>query len=295
MTLLPDDPKIARFYKEIPKDQLDRLKAFRLRFPYQEIHKGGHTWRFIDTREGDLAIFILAGGTTVAEISFNTIEHLAEKYRVIAPDYPPVNRLNDLFRGYLEMMDRLKVERFVLMGGSYGGWLAQSFVRYVPERVDKLVLSAIGPPNPENSNQLAKMLWLLKLMPIVVLRALMNLSFSRLVGEGELEPERVLMMAQLKEIMSTRVGRKDILAALMRLIDQTENFDFSPDSLSEWSGRILILMGAEDPSTPPDKRESMAALYPQAEFVVFEGADHSVSLTHRQAYYGAIDDFLART
>jgi pimeloyl-ACP methyl ester carboxylesterase len=294
MSITLDDLKIARFYEGVPEDQLERLKAFRSRFPYKEMQGKGHVWRYIDTREGDPTIFILAGGTTVAEISFNTIEHLAQKYRVIAPDYPAIQNLKDLFRGYLEMGDWLGVERFVLMGGSYGGWLAQSFVRYAPERIDKLVLSAIGPPNPENSRQLARMLWLLRLMPIGVLRALMNRSFTRLAGEGELEPERVLMMAQLKEIMFAHVGRKDILAALIRLIDQTENYDFSPNDLKEWSGRILILMGAEDPSTPPDKREAMATLYPQAKVMVFEGADHTMALTHRQAYYSAIDDFLAR-
>ena len=47
-----------------------------------------------------------------------------------------------------------------------------------------------------------------------------------------------------------------------------------------------------DPSTPPERRESMARLYPQAEMVVFEGADHTVSLTHREEYYRAIDAFL---
>jgi pimeloyl-ACP methyl ester carboxylesterase len=293
MTLMLNDPRIARFYEGVPNNQLERLKAFRLRFPRKEMQGKEHVWRYIDTREGDPTIFILAGGTTVAEISFNTIEHLAQKYRVIAPDYPPIQNLKDLFRGYLEMVDRLGVKRFVLMGGSYGGWLAQSFVRYAPERIDKLVLSAIGPPNPENSRQLARMLWLLRLMPIGVLRALMNRSFTHLAGEGELEPERVLMMAQLKEIMYTLVERKDILAALIRLIDQTENYGFGPDDLKEWYGRILILMGAEDPSTPPDKREAMATLYPQAKVVVFEGADHTMALTHRQAYYGAIDNFLA--
>ena len=293
MNSLSEETKLARYYEGVPEDQILRLRDFRDRYPYAEMDIGGKAWRYIDTSEGEPTLFIFAGGTTVAEISFNTIGYLARRYRVLAPDYPPVGTLTELFDGYVEMLDRLGIERFNLLGGSYGGWMAQSFMRRERERTDKVVLSAIGPPNPENSRQLAKMLWLLSLAPTGVLRALMNRSFSRLAGEGTLDPERILMMAQLKEIMFTRVDRRDILAALRRLIDQTENYEFRPDDLANWPGQILVLMGSEDPSTTPEKREAMAELYPQAQHVVFEGADHAVSLTHREQYYQALDTFLA--
>jgi pimeloyl-ACP methyl ester carboxylesterase len=287
-------PKPSGYYKDVPKEQLERLDAFRKRYPYASFQLEGLDWNYIDTQVGEQVVFILAGATTIAEISFNTIEHLAEGNRVIAPDYPPINNLADLFEGYIGLLDRLGIDQFVLTGGSYGGWMAQSLVRKYPERIDKVVLSAIGPPNLENSRQLAKMLWMLKLMPFGVLRSLMNRSFSRLVREGELKPEQKLMMAQLKEIMHTRVGRKDILAALLRLIDQTDHYSFEPEDLADWQGQMLILMGSEDPSTTPDKREALAKLYPRAEHVVFDGADHSVSVTHREQYYQALDEFLAR-
>jgi proline iminopeptidase len=287
-------PNDLRFYEAVPNDQWQRLKTFRHRHPYASLNINEAEWHYIDTQAGEQVVFILAGATTIAEISFNTIEHLAIGNRVIAPDYPPINNLADLFEGYIDMLDRLGIDRFVLMGGSYGGWMAQSLVRKFPERIDKVVLSAIGPPNPENSRQLAKMLWMLKLTPFGILRTLMNRSFSRLVSAGELKPEQTLMMAQLKEIMHTRVGRKDILAALLRLIDQTDHYSFEPEDLADWRGQMLLLMGSDDPSTTPEKREALARLYPQAEHVVFDGADHSVSVTHKEQYYQALDDFLAR-
>jgi pimeloyl-ACP methyl ester carboxylesterase len=37
----------------------------------------------------------------------------------------------------------------------------------------------------------------------------------------------------------------------------------------------------------------MQALYPQAQMVVFEGGQHGIALTHQQAYFAAIDEFLA--
>jgi pimeloyl-ACP methyl ester carboxylesterase len=289
-----NDSLAQSFYEGVPEDQKQHLGAFRQRFPYSTMQLGESDWHYIDTQDGEQVVFILAGATTIAEISFNTIEHLAEGNRVIAPDYPPIDNLAQLFDGYITMLDRLGVDQLVVMGGSYGGWMAQSLVRLIPDRTDKVVLSAIGPPNPENSRQLAKMLWMFKLMPYSLLRALMNRSFSRLVSEGELQPVQMLMMAQLKEIMHTRVGRKDILAALLRLIDQTENYHFGSEDLADWPGKMLVLMGSDDPSTTPDKRDAMAVLYPQAEHVVFEGADHSISVTHKEQYYLVLDSFLTK-
>ncbi len=293
MATQTSDPKISAFYKDVPAEQVERLQAFRRRYPYTAMDIEGMPWRFIDTQLGDQVLFIFAGGTSIAEISFKTIQHLADKNRVIAPDYPPIDNIRQLFEGYIEMLDRLGISRFTVMGGSYGGWLAQSFVRFVPDRVEKVVLSAIGPPNPENSRQLARMLWILRLMPMSLLRALMNRSFNNLVGKQDPTPEQVLLLAQLQEIMHTRVTRRDILALLQRLIDQTENYRFRPEDLVSWPGRMLVLMGSEDPSTTPEKRMAMVELYPNAKHVIFEGADHSMAVTHQDAYYRELDTFLA--
>jgi 3-oxoadipate enol-lactonase len=293
MATIPDNPQIARLYEHVPQDQIQRLLDFRSRCPYQEMEIAGRRWPYIDTETGEQPIFIFAGGTTVAEVSFNTIEHLAQNYRVIAPDYPPIDTLAELFAGYIRMLDRLGVGQFVLMGGSYGGWIAQSFVRDYPERVTKLVLAAIGPPNPENSSQLARMLGWLRLTPTPILRALLNRSFARLAPDDSADPRRLLTLALVNEIMRTRVTRNDILAALRRLVDQTAHATFAADDLADWPGSILMVMGSADPSTPPEKRAALARLYPDARMVVFEGADHTVSLTHSEGYYGAIDEFLA--
>jgi pimeloyl-ACP methyl ester carboxylesterase len=288
-----DDPRIEKFYSQVPEAQLQRLEHFRARYPYREVELDGIRWRYIDSAEGKRILLALAGGTTIAEISFNTLEHLAQQHRIIAPDYPPINTIEALFQATIELLDYLGIERFDLLGGSYGGWMAQSFIRSYPDRIDKVLLSAIGPPNPENSRQLARMMWLFRLAPLGLIRALMSRSFKRLVGKGEATPEQMLLMAQLQEIMSTRVRKVDILAALRRLIDQTDHYTFHAEDLSEWHGQMLILMASEDPATTPEKREAMQVLYPEAEHVLFEGADHSMAVTHREEYYAAIDRFLS--
>jgi pimeloyl-ACP methyl ester carboxylesterase len=272
-----------------------RLRAFRERYPYQTVTIDGTDWRYIDTREGETAIYVAAGGTTVAEVSFNTLEHLAERYRVVAPDYPSLGTLEALFDGTLALMDHLGIDRFVAMGGSYGGWMVQSLVRHCPERVSHMIVAAVGPPNVENGRQIAKMMRWLRFAPTTVLRWLANLAFGRL-GSGETEdPDMMLLLALVQEVMKYRVSRADLLAMLERLVDQTHNYTFTAEDLVDWPGDILVLFGAEDPATPPERREETRALYPQAKIVTFEGGGHAVALSHQVQYFAAIDEFLAAT
>ncbi len=292
--MISSNPKIAKFYANVPIDSLRQLEAFRQRYPYQTTTIEGRNWRFIDSRGGEAALLALAGGTTVAEVSFNSLAHFAQRYRVIAPDYPPVDTLQELFEGYLRLLDHLGVDTFNAMGGSYGGWLVQSLLRYSPERVRKVVITVVGPPNPENSRQLAKMMPLFRFMPMFLLRALINRSFARLVSSRTGDPDLELLWALITEVMYTRVTRQDFLAAMRRLIDQTENYTFSAEDLKHWTGDILMMFGSEDPATPAEKRQAMRELYPQAEMVVFEGGEHGIGLTHKQEYFAMIDEFLAR-
>jgi pimeloyl-ACP methyl ester carboxylesterase len=254
----------------------------------------GRSWRYLDTGQGERVLFIPAGGTTIAEVSFMTIDHLARQQRVISPDYPPVDTLAELFTGYIALLDHLGIGRFSLLGGSYGGWMAQSLVRAHPERVDKLVLTAIGPPNPENSRQLAWLLPLLRIMPMFLLRGLINRTFGRLDSSQRADPEQALLWALVNEVVTYRIGRADFVAAMRRLIDQTAHYTFAPDDLDDWPGAILMLFGDGDPATPAEKRQAMKALYPQAESIVFEGGEHAIALSHQEAYFQAIDDFLTR-
>ncbi len=118
-----NNPKIAKFYRGVPAKSLQRLQEFRQRYPYQSRTIRGHEWRFIDTGEGEEVLVVMAGGTSIAEVSFQSLAHFAEQCRVIAPDYPPIGNISELFEGLISLLDDLGVGQFSLMGGSYGGWI----------------------------------------------------------------------------------------------------------------------------------------------------------------------------
>ncbi|MCC2095912.1 MAG: alpha/beta hydrolase [Hyphomicrobiales bacterium] len=74
---------------------------------------------------------------------------LAGKYRVIAPSHPGfgrseapywMNTVEDLAYFYLDFLDALGIEKFVLAGSSFGGWIAASLATKMQKRLSALVL-----------------------------------------------------------------------------------------------------------------------------------------------------------
>jgi pimeloyl-ACP methyl ester carboxylesterase len=288
------NPKIAKLYQDVPAESLRYLLSFRERYPYEAVTLNGIKWYYIDTREGETALFIPAGGTSIAEVSFKSIEHFAQRYRVISPDYPPIESLKELFKGFIALLDHLGINKFNAMGGSYGGWMVQSLVRQYPEKIRKLVITAVGPPDSENSREINRLMVWFRITPTFMLRSMINRTFTRLESESSGDKELTMLWALVKEAVYYRVGRADILAALQRLVNQTQNYTFSADDLKDWPGSMLVVFGSDDPATPAERREAMRALYPQAEVKVIEGAMHGMAITHKEEYFAAIDEFLAR-
>ena len=172
--------------------------------------------------------------------------------------------------------------------------MVQSLVRQYPERISKLVITTVGPPDSQNSQELARLIGWLRLAPTFMLRWMINRSFSRLESRTSENEDMDLLWALVREAVYFRLKREDILAMIQRLIDQTDNYTFSADDLDDWPGKILLVFGSEDPATPLARREAMIELYPQAEMKVFAGGEHGTAITHQQEYFAVMDEFLAR-
>jgi pimeloyl-ACP methyl ester carboxylesterase len=84
----------------------------------------------------------------------------ARDHRVIAPDHPgfasseelaAIEGVDDLVYHYLEVMDRLELERPAVVGCSFGGWVAAELAVHSPERIGALaLLSPVGLRIPEH-------------------------------------------------------------------------------------------------------------------------------------------------
>jgi pimeloyl-ACP methyl ester carboxylesterase len=100
--------------------------------------------------EGEPLLFLHAAGGAGTWLEFHRL--LAGGFDVIAPDHPgfggseefaEVEAMDDLVFHYLDVMDRLGLDRPHVVGASFGGWIAAELAVAAPHRIGSLVL--LGP------------------------------------------------------------------------------------------------------------------------------------------------------
>ncbi|MGE0454966.1 MAG: alpha/beta fold hydrolase [Vicinamibacteria bacterium] len=281
-----------RVGSEVPAELVARLERFREANPYRTHRLAGNDWRFIDAGRGEPALLVLSGAACVAEMSWTTIEHCARARRVIAPDYPAIRGNAELVDGVAALLEREGIERAHVFGGSYGGMLAQVFVRRHPGRSLSLLLSHTLLPDPRSASRVRWTAGALGLLPWRVVRALFKARLGGLFPETT-NPELALAKALFEEILEERLSKPQLLALLHRVGELGQARPFAPDDLAAWPGRILLLIGEDDPATPEPARRALAAAYPRAEVRIFSGGGHATAILKQAEYFAAIDAFLA--
>src|SRR4051812_26690297 len=119
---------------------------------------------FSDPWQQSEAILLLHGAAESSEAWFGWVPQLSKKYHVVRPDMrgfgksTPMPRhypwsLDRIVDDYVELMDKLDIDRFHLIGAKLGGTVARHFAATHPERLRTLTL--VGVPKPRRTDQTA--------------------------------------------------------------------------------------------------------------------------------------------
>ena len=282
--------KIVKLYKDVPGEQLKRFQRFRAAHPYEQATIDGVAWEYITAGGGDEALLLLPGALGVPDLNWQHITHFARRYRVISPSYASVKRMDALVDDIAGILQREGIERAHVVGGSYGGFVAQVFVRRHPDMTASLVLSHTLPPDPAGGEQLKKMLCWLSLMPMGLLRWMVVKRLRTLLPEKT--PDTALLHAFFNEMARYRITKKELINSYWRVVDFNLS-GFTPQDLADWPGRVLLIMADDDPATPKPVRAAMQALYPEAKVRMFHGTGHVASLLKRDEYLAVIERFIS--
>lgn len=280
-----------KFYKGVSQDKRDELERFRETHPPRLITANGVEWSVIDTERGNQPLLLCLGALALAESSFRTVTTLEGDYRLIVPGYTPLNTMAKLTDGMVAVLDNLGIDQVYVIGGSYGGMVAQVLVRRHPDRIKRLILSHTLLPDPESWRESERSFRMFDLLPAVLLRALIRRSLGRLAPEDD--EDSVFMRAYVAEVFMTRLTKQDITALYHRAMDYGLNYTFTPEDLAGWPGAVMIIMDEDDPSTPEPVREAFKKLYPEAEVHIFQGTGHLTSVLKPDEYYGLVRGFLS--
>jgi 3-oxoadipate enol-lactonase len=239
----------------------------------------------------DAPVLVLSNslGTTYA-LWDRQVDALAERFRLVrynarghgeteAPPGPYA--IADLGSDVLALLDRLGVERVSFLGLSIGGMTGMWLASHAPERVDRLVLASttafFGTPE----------VWADRI-------ALVRSDGTAAVAAGTIE--RWLT----PEFAAAEPDTAEWLRAMVRSVDD-EGYASCCEALRDMDLRgdlpairapTLVIVGADDPSTPPEHAHRIAGAVEGARVLEVPHARHLLNVEHADLFTGAVLEHL---
>ncbi len=263
---------------------IDDLKTFRTQQKGMEIKINNSTWKYYDMgdEKSEFAIVFLHGTTGSREIFWLQMRFLMSTFRVISLDIPPIRGIENLSQGIYEILDGIGVKKVVLVGTSFGGYLAQFFTSKY-EMVEKLVLSNTFITTHLYHQRYKRLLSFEKLIPFFLIKRIMKKSLQTI----EHDQTRKYLLAQLNHHIS-----KTTLMARLKSFVTDEVLEKAP---LDPKNQILIIETIEDPLVPRQLQEELKKTYPQATVKEFnKEANHFPYLTMSDDYSQILNDFLTK-
>jgi 3-oxoadipate enol-lactonase len=219
------------------------------------------------------------------------VEALSGSMYVIAPDLAghgpspsgtPGSSVDDMARFLAARLDDAGVDAAHLAGFSMGGYASFAFLRLFPKRVLSLALvdTRANADNEAGRQGRDAMIARIKAEgPSVAAEAMMPKMFTEGVDpEVRTTAERWM----LEEPAGT------LVADLTAMRDRPD----STPMLGQVSVPTLVIVGDQDPITPPADSQAMADAIPGARMVTIEGASHLAPVEQPQQVSEALNEFL---
>lgn len=277
-------------YADVPYDQREALRFFRLSHPERRLDVQGTEWRYLIGGEDGPALLLLVGGLRMADAAFRNIPLLEDRFRVIAPSYPPLHRMADLADGIAAILDHEGISQVHVLAGSFGGMLAQVFLRRHMQRVDRAVLSTTAVFDEDTSSRYRQALAMVEATEESAVLSFAKQQMFDIIAPPE--DMHAFYRAYIDELYSQRVNKAGIVSTYRALLDFADNVTLHPDDLADWPGQLLILESDDDATFDEPTRERVRGLYPQAQHYVFQNAGHSPATTQRELYFRVVREFL---
>lgn len=212
---------------------------------------------------------------------------LDKRFQTIVPRHPGfgASRLPDSFRSvddlaylYLDLIEAMRIERPILVGASFGGWIALEMAVRAPAAIDKLVL--LGTVGVKMGGREDRDFADLYQIPETEMRAL---TFA---DPGSFVPK----YAELSQ---------DELMSIARDRESTWHFAWKPymhnPTLKTWLHRVrmptLMVWGEQDGIARVDYARALATALPNARLEVLPNAGHYPQIEQAEKVAALVTEF----
>jgi pimeloyl-ACP methyl ester carboxylesterase len=175
--------------------------------------------------------------------------------------------------------------RFALVGLSMGGYVAFEILRQAPERVAKLVFldTTARPDTPEQTEQRRRQI---EMARDGRFNGIAQLLFPRFVAAAR-HGDRALQAAVRQ--MAEATGAEGFVRQQTAIMGRAD----SRPGLAAIACPTLVVVGADDALTPPDRAAEIAAAIPRARQAVVPDCGHLSTLEQPAAVTALLVEFLA--
>jgi proline iminopeptidase len=243
-------------------------------------------------------------------------EPLTDEYRLVVYDHrgcgessltPPYSN-EQYARDANALREHLDIDDIVLIGGSYGGFIAQEYAIRFPESLRGVVLrdTAASSDNEEHSWKNARETWPAMESADLDVPDITWDEFTKVMdGNVDSDEEFERIFHGMAPLYAPSLDEFDAEAA--REATEARNFhhethnvmfteaypemDYRPD-LPDVDVPVLVTVGRHDWITPPEASQEIADLLPDSRLVVFERSGHSPNLDQQDEYITRVREFL---
>jgi len=256
----------------------------------RELAYGGARFRYLVLGAGPRGLLLLPGAVGDGEAYF-ALAGLAASHRLVAIAYPHLGDLDILLDGLAAILDREGLVTTDLVGGSFGGLVAQAFLRRFPARTRRVVLSVTGPASPARAASNEKWARRLGRWPLAITRALLRAIVRATLKRVAAAEDRAFWRGFYGDAIA-RTTKTDVTTRYRLSAALDRAGPPAPAELAAWQGTMLILEGDADRIAGAKARDALKAIYPGARVHTFEGSGHAVSAERPREWAAVISAFL---
>jgi pimeloyl-ACP methyl ester carboxylesterase len=248
------------------------------------VRVGDRVWRYHVGTTGLYPLLLLGGSLGSSAGTAKLLSERLPTVRLIVPEYAPASSMQECLQGLQSILEQEGIERVALLGGSFGGIIAQAWAHRFPQRTTHLILSGTAPPDPSRLPNHSRTMQILPLIPLPVIKLFLRIMLRILLRDSK-EPQ------WRKEYLGLigSLTKEDLKSRYQLAMDFDR--DCKVTSLPA-SVEMLILEGDRDRIADALVREKLRKTYPQARSHIFQGGGHSPMITHTSEWTRVVAGFL---
>lgn len=262
------------------------FEKFKRSHPVKAFKTKQHRVEFLLCGKGSKTILLFHGLAGDAYSVYRFISALESDYKIICPNVPAVKgSMNEACSIIEQLLLDQNLSPSIVIGGSFGGLMAQAFWHRNINTIDRVILFDTLPPDRTMGKKNQRISKILSWLPWIIIKPLFRARLLKLftVSRRLTDAEHTLLLFAKSQFMERfKLLTKELLLAHSHL-----SFDFmihhTVPILTNWQGKLLVISADDDPASQGASKKFRTA-YPFAHSVAMTNTGHLGSLLHFEQY-----------